>query len=260
MIPICKEIRKNILKISKVSRHGHIPTCFSVVEILYAIYSTIRHNPKNQSWDQRDIFILSKGHAALAHYAVLAEFGYFDIEKVYSFGSFMTDFGCHADRKKVPGIEASTGSLGHGIGLAVGMALAFKIEKLPRRVYVLIGDGEANEGSVWEAAMVAANLKLNNLTVIYDNNMSHSRGLQIYNPAERFKAFGCEVAGLDGHDIDELKRQIPKKANTTRVVVAETKKGFGAETLVLNHYEWHRKAPSDSEFEMLIRELDEEAI
>lgn len=260
MIPDCKEIRKFILSIAKDSGHGHIPTCFSVVEILYAVYGTIRHDPENPSWDQRDIFILSKGHASLAHYTTLAHFGYFDIEKVYSYGSFASDFGCHADRLKVPGIEASTGSLGHGIGLAVGMALAFKIRSNSRKVYVLIGDGESNEGSVWEAIMVATNLKLNNLTVIYDNNMSHSRGLQIHNPAERFKAFGCEVSEVTGHDVDILKSEIVKNGDRVRTIVADTKKGYGCQTLIDNHYQWHRKSPIESEFEMLIRELDEKAI
>lgn len=260
MIPDCKDIRKSILAISRESGHGHIPTCFSVVDILYALYSTVRHNPKNPSWNQRDIFILSKGHAALAHYVVLAQFGYFDIGSVHSFGSFMSDFGCHADRLKVPGIEASTGSLGHGIGLAVGIALAFIIKKNSQKVYVLIGDGESNEGSVWEAIMVATNLKLNNLTIIYDNNMSHSRGLQIHNPTERFKAFGCEVSQVNGHNIETLKTEIAKQQDKVKVIVADTKKGYGCQTLVDNQYQWHRKSPTDSEFDVLIKELNEAAI
>jgi len=262
MTSIGKEIREDILRISKASGHGHIPTCFSVIEILYAVYDTIKHDPKNPSWEDRDIFILSKGHAALAHYCVLAKFGYFDINKINSFGAFMSDFGCHADRLKVPGIEASTGSLGHGIGIAVGMALGLKIEKSNRKVFVLIGDGESNEGTVWEAIMVAVNLKLGNLTIIYDNNMSHLRGLQIYNPAERFKAFGCDVTIVNGHDVDSLKREITKSANAgnVRLIVANTKKGFGCRTLIENQYEWHRRSPNDSEFDRLMRELDEETV
>ena len=260
MIPICKEIRGDILRISKVSGHGHIPTCFSVIEILYAVYDTIKHDPKNPLWEDRDIFILSKGHAALGHYCVLAKFGYFNINKVKSFGAFMSDFGGHADRLKVPGIEASTGALGHGIGIAVGIALGLKIKKSNRRVLVLIGDGESNEGPVWEAIMVAVNLKLNNLTIVYDNNMSHLRGLQIYNPAERFKAFGCDVVVIDGHNVDRLKREISKRDNNVRLIVANTKKGFGCKTLIENQYEWHRKSPNDSEFETLMAELDEAAI
>jgi len=260
MIPICKKIRKDILRISKVSGHGHIPTCFSIVEILYAVYGTMKHDPANPSWEDRDIFILSKGHAALGHYCVLAKFGYFDIEEVYSFGAFMSDFGCHADRFKVPGIEASTGSLGHGIGLAVGMALGLKIKKSNRRVFVLIGDGESNEGSVWEAIMVATNLKLDDLTIIYDNNMSHSKGLQIQNPSKQFKAFGCEVLEVNGHDVDSLKEAISKRSNYVKVIVANTKKGFGCKTLIENQYKWHRKSPSDAQFKMLMEELDAKTI
>lgn len=260
MHPICKEIRKDILEISKVSGHGHLPSCFSVVEILYAIYDTIKHDPQNTLWEDRDIFVLSKGHAALAHYCVLAKFGYFDIKNVYSFGAFMSDFGCHADRLKVLGIEVSTGSLGHGIGVAVGIALGLKIKKTKRRVFVVIGDGESNEGAVWEAIMVATNLKLDNLVIIYDNNMSHSRGLQIPNPGQRLKTFGCEVAEVNGHDVNILRKEISKRSNTIRVIIAHTKKGFGCKTFVANHYEWHRKSPSDREFEKLMCELDEESI
>ncbi len=260
MNPVCREIRKDILRVSQVSGHGHIPSCFSVVEILYTIYDTIKHNPKDPSWEGRDIFVLSKGHASLAHYCVLAQFGYFEREKLYSFGAFLSDLGCHADRLKVSGIEASTGSLGHGIGLAAGMALALKIKKSSRKVFTLIGDGESNEGSVWEAVMVAANLKLDNLTVIYDNNMSHSRGLQIDNPGERFKAFGCQVHEVDGHDLDMLKEAILKNGNTLKAIIAHTRKGFGSPTLLKNQYEWHRKSPDPAQLEALIKEIDEEAV
>lgn len=260
ILSACRDIRKNILRIAKISGHGHIPTCFSVVEILYAIYSSIKHDPLNPRWEERDIFILSKGHAALAHYCVLAKFGYFDVKKVELFGSFMSDFGCHADRFKIPGIEASTGSLGHGIGLAVGMALASRIKKTNRSVVTLIGDGESNEGSVWEAVLVAENLRLRNLTIIYDNNMSHSRGLQIHNPVEHFKGFGCHVVEVNGHDVNSLAAEVKNQGPTVKVVVANTKKGFGCGTLINNQYEWHRRSPNDEEYVKLIKELDEEAI
>jgi len=260
MNSVCRQIRKDVLHLAKVSGHGHIPTCFSVVETLYAIYSTMRHDPKNPSWENRDIFILSKGHASLAHYCILAEFGYFKKGALPTFGAFKSDFGCHADRFKVPGVEASTGSLGHGISLAVGMALGIKIRKSSRRVYALIGDGEANEGSVWEAVLVAVNLGLNNLTILYDNNMSHDRGLQIHHPAEHFRGFGCEVVEVNGHDVEALKREIVKKGNKVWVIVAHTQKGCGCRTLVENHYEWHRKSPNDQEYAKLIEEICEETV
>lgn len=260
MNTICKRIRKDILRISQKSGHGHVPSCFSVVEIIYAVYGTMRRDPENPSWDERDIFILSKGHASLAHFCVLAHFGYFDKERLDTFGSFISDFGCHADRLKVPGIEASTGSLGHGLGIAVGMALALRIKKSPCRVFALIGDGESNEGSIWEAVMVAANLNLFNLTIIYDNNMSQARGLQIPNPADRFRAFGCEVVKVNGHHIPALKRELKRKPRKVKVIVAQTKKGYGCPTLMANHYEWHRKSPDPEELCRLTEELDAQAI
>ena len=260
MKPIGRQIREDILEISKTSGHGHLPSCFSVVEILCAVYATIKHDPKNPSWEGRDIFILSKGHASLAHFCTLARFGYFDIKDVRTFGAFMSDFGCHADRLKVPGIEASTGSLGHGIGLAVGMALGLRIKKSKQKIFVVIGDGESNEGSVWEAVMVAVNLGLNNLTIIYDNNMSHARGLQIPNPVDRFKAFGCDVARVNGHHRSSLEKEIKKNNKKVKVIVAHTKKGYGCPTLVASHYEWHRKSPTAEEFCRLMEELDAEAI
>jgi transketolase len=216
MIPECKTIREYILKVSHASGHGHIPSCFSIVEVLYALYDTMKHDPRDPSWDGRDIFILSKGHAALALYCTLAHFGYFPVERVYSFGGFESDFGCHADRLKIPGVEASTGSLGHGIGLAVGMALAFKLKNNDRMVYTVIGDGEANEGTVWEAIQVADSLNLDNLTVIYDNNLSHSRGLQVRQPEKKLEAFGCDVREVDGHEVDALKEALIKSMPSWR--------------------------------------------
>ena len=260
MIPACKEIRKEILKISSASGHGHVPSCFSVVEILYSVYDTIKHDPKDPGWDGRDIFILSKGHAALAYYCVLAQSGYFGVEKVRSFGSFGSAFGCHPDRKKVPGVEASTGSLGHGIGIAAGVALAFKVTDKKRRVFVLIGDGESNEGAVWEAAMVAADLGLSNLTVIYDDNRSQARGLQIKNPSEKFRAFGFDVSEVNGHSISELKKELGKESAKPKAVIARTQKGFGCKTLVKEHQEWHRKSPDQKQLCGFLEELDEEAI
>lgn len=256
MKPVCKEIRREILKISKLNRQGHLPTCFSVVEIMYAVYSIMKHDPKNPSWDGRDIFILSKGHASLAQYCVLARFGYFDIQEVYTFGKFMSKFGCHADRTKTPGIEVSTGSLGHGIGVGVGIAFAFKLQQSDRKVFVVVGDGEANEGSVWEAVMVAAHLKLDNLTIIYDNNMSHARGLQVNNPVEKMKAFGCDVYEVDGHDVDRLKKAFAGPAESVKAIVAHTKKGYGSKTFLENHYAWHRRSPNDEELEQLLNELN----
>lgn len=256
MHPSCKKIRRDILASSRASGHGHIPTSFSIVEMLYAAYDGMKHDPARPDWNERDIFVLSKGHAALGFYCVLANAGYFPIEEIKAFGAFMSNYGCHPDRRKVPGVEVSTGSLGHGIGVAVGMALAFKIEGSPRRVYTLIGDGEANEGSVWEAIMIAVNLKLANLTILVDLNNSQVRSLQIRNPAERLRAFGCEVFDVNGHDVDQLKAAIHAEGNTVKAVVANTIKGYGCPTLEENIFEWHRKSPDDAQLAQLLLELD----
>jgi len=251
-----KRIRRNILNIAAASGHGHIPTCFSVVEALLAIYKTMRHDPKNPGWSERDIFILSKGHAALGHYAVLAELGYFDVAEVYGFGTYGTRFGCHADRLKVPGVEVSTGSLGHGIGVAVGVALGLKVKKSDRRIYAVVGDGEANEGTVWEAIMVATDQALDNLTIIYDDNKSQQRCLAILNPAERLTAFGCDVRVAPGHDIDALTAALVRRPGKVNAVVAQAQKGFGCRSLADNIYEWHRKSPDAAMLAQLMEELD----
>jgi transketolase len=255
MDPLSRKIRSEILNISHKCGHGHIPTSFSIVEMLCAVYQTMRHDPNRPDMPDRDLFVLSKGHASLGFYCTLAGHGYFDFADVYAFGAFDSRFGCHPDRTKVPGVEASTGSLGHGIGIAVGMALAARIAGTSRQVYTLIGDGESNEGTVWEAVMVAANLKLGNLTLLYDNNNSQGRCLPIPNPAERFAAFGCQAIEVDGHDIGAIKTALVTPTDRPRVVVCNTVKGYGCKTLSDNVYEWHRRAPKPDELNMLLGEL-----
>lgn len=221
------------------------------------MYSTIKNDPKNPTWQDRDIFVLSKGHASLGQYVAMAQFGYFPIADVYAFGAYELRFGCHPDRHKVPGVEVSTGSLGHGICVAAGMALGFKISRSRRRVVTLIGDGEANEGTVWEALMVAADRRLDNFTVIFDYNKSQTRCLQINNPAERFAAFGCEVTEVSGHDINALQAAISKvPSGKPHVIVADTVKGFGATTLETETFAWHRRSPKPEELSQLAGELD----
>lgn len=260
MNPDCRQIRKNIVRVSHHSGHGHIPTCFSVVELLVAAYGNMKHDPRNPGWKERDIFILSKGHAALGHYCVLSHLGYFPCEELDTFGAFRSKFGCHADRAKIPGIEASTGSLGHGIGIAVGVALGKKLNRAPERVFTLIGDGEANEGSVWESVMVSNNLHLDNLTILYDDNRSHVRGLQIQDPASAFRAFGCTVCEVDGHSIDEISAALKAPAKGVKAVVARTVKGYGSKLLTEHQHEWHRKSPNTEQLSALLEELDAEAV
>ena len=252
----CKEIRRNILRASRASGHGHIPTTFSVIEMLCAVYETMKFDPARPDWPERDLFVLSKGHAALGFYSVLAHYGFFKPEELLTYGAFQSRLGCHPDRLKVPGVELSTGSLGHGVAVAVGMALALRIQNSPRRVFTLIGDGESNEGMVWEAVMVAANLRLANLAILYDNNGSQRRSLPIPNPTERFKAFGCDTLEVDGHDLEALKAALAKPAATVKVVVGNAIKGCGCPTLAANMFEWHRKSPNPEQFEQFMKELE----
>jgi transketolase len=252
----CRNVRRLILEASAQSGHGHIPTSFSIVEMLYAAYTVMRHDSARPDWDERDIFVLSKGHGALAYYAVLAQAGYFPVEELQTFGAFGSRLGCHPDRHKVPGVEVSTGSLGHGIAVAAGMALALKMKGSSRRVITLIGDGEANEGSVWEALMVAAHQRLDNLTVLLDYNRSQSRSLPIPNPAERFRAFGCNTHEVDGHDVEALQAALRSPSATVRAIVAQTIKGHGCVTLCEHMFEWHRRSPKPEELSLLLNELE----
>lgn len=255
MPPTARRVRESILRASLASGHGHIPTCFSVVEMLLATYGVMRHKVADPHWADRDLFVLSKGHAALSHYAVLAELGYLPVDELATFGAAGSRLGCHADRTKVPAVEVSCGSLGHGIGVAAGMALALKIKHSPRRVYTLVGDGEANEGSVWEAVMVAADRALDNLTVLYDDNRSQTRCLQIPNPADRFEAFGWSAHTVDGHDIDAITAALRVPSSRPKAIVCRTVKGHGCPTLSDDVFAWHRRSPNPAEFDRLMTEL-----
>lgn len=251
-----RRIREHILQCSAASGHGHIPTSFSVVEMILGAYGSMNHRPEDPKWDGRDIFILSKGHAALGYYCCLAELGYFPWEEVKTFGKAGTRFGCHPDRVKLAPVEVSSGSLGHGVAVGVGMALAFKIQKSSRKVFALVGDGEANEGSVWESVMIAADRNLSNYTILYDHNKSQSRCLQIQNPAAKFEAFGCHTIEVSGHDLEAIKEAINQPCDgKPKVVVCHTEKGHGCQTLVNGVFEWHRRSPKSEEMESLIKEL-----
>ena len=158
-----RELKKVILKASYISKEGHIPSAFSILDILYVLYNQILNiNANNPIDENRDRFILSKGHASLGLYAVLSDRGFIDSEELETFGKFSSRLGGHPDCNKIPGVEASTGSLGHGFPIAVGIAMALKIKKSSSRVFVIVGDGECNEGTIWETALLAVNHNLNN--------------------------------------------------------------------------------------------------
>jgi transketolase len=256
-----QKVREHIIECSAASGHGHIPTSFSVVEMILAAYARMNHSPQNPRNQDRDVFILSKGHAALGYYCCLAELGYFNWKEVKTFGQAGTRFGCHPDRLKLDAVEVSSGSLGHGIAVGVGMALGFKIRNQSNRVFALVGDGEANEGSVWESTMIAADQKLSNFTILYDHNLSQTRCLQIPNPAERFTAFGCKTFEVDGHSLEEILAAIDAPATTSpKAIICKTIKGYGCSTLVDNVFEWHRRSPRGEEVVMLKKELYAKAV
>src|SRR3989338_3444770 len=204
-------LRKKIIKMLESERRGHIGSAFSIVEIIRVLYDSIlRYDSKNPRWNKRDRFILSKGHGCLALYAILAEKGFFPKNELLKFCKSDGILGGHPEFGRVPGIEASTGSLGHGLAIGVGIAINLKLEKLNSRVYVLVGDGECNEGSIWEAAMGASKHQLNNLIVIVDYNKYQSYGttfeVQDLEPFyDKWKSFGFNVTEVDGHNITQLK-------------------------------------------------------
>jgi len=262
---IAREVRKDILKMTSNVNSGHPGGSMSVADIIVTLYYyKMRHNPENPKWEKRDRFVLSKGHVCPALYSVLARCGYFPLEKLFEFRKLEGDLQGHPDMNKTPGIEISTGSLGHGIGAAVGMALALKLDKSDSRVYCVIGDGEAQEGSVWEASMAASHYNLDNLVVILDNNNLQIDGpvdevMSIYPATEKWKAFGWHVVEINGHDFDEIKRALDEADSIKykpTMIVAKTVKGKGV-SFMENRAEWHGKALPEDLLKEALRELGE---
>jgi transketolase len=258
------EIRKDILKMLTAAGSGHTGGSLSIVEILVALYYyALKNDPKNPNWKERDLFLLSKGHACPALYAVLAEKGYFPKEDLWGLRKFGSRLQGHP-QLGLPGIEISSGSLGQGLSIANGMALAARIDKLPNRIYCLMGDGETNEGQVWEAAMTAAHYKLDNVCAIIDYNKLQIDGFccDVKNMGayiDKWKDFGWYTIETDGHDIQKLIDAFDK-AKTVKlmpaVIIAHTVKGKGV-SFVENKVEWHGIAPKKEDYERAIKELDE---
>lgn len=266
---------KELEKISKQARQlmvealiragcGHPGGAFSSVDLITALYfSVMKINPQNPRWEERDRFILSKGHSSVALYAVLCLRGFLDRDTFLTFRQDNSVLSGHPDMHKVPGIEASTGSLGHGLSVGAGLALAAKIDKRKYKTFVLMGDGETQEGSVWEAAMFAHHYRLDNLIGIIDRNK-----LQIDGPTEtvmalepyagKWEAFGWEVKEIGGHSISEIikvLRKVPFKKNKPSLVIAKTVKGKGI-SFMENNCQWHGKALKDEHADMARRELE----
>ena len=253
-----KSLRRIILQMVHSAKEGHIPSAFSIVDILYVLYrDCLKYDPANPKCAERDCFVLSKGHAGAALYATLAHFGFFSGEDLKHYCTQGSKFGGHPDALKAPGVEVSSGSLGHGIAMAVGMAMAMRLEKSSRKVVALVGDGEMDEGSFWESVMLARNLGLDNLIVIADCNGSQKYSYP-YDYAKILKSYDWAASEVNGHDLDALSQLLtPLVREPTagpQFVVAHTEKGHGVARFVGEHG-WHRRTPTDNEMIELMREL-----
>jgi transketolase len=244
------EYRRGILEIIKFARRGHIGSAFSIMEIIRVLYDDVLCvKPDNPFWEDRDRFILSKGHGCLALYVVLAAKQFFPKKELYTFCESESILGGHPDYGKVPGIEASTGSLGHGLSVGVGIALGGKIDKKNYRTFILLGDGECNEGSVWEAAMTISKHKLNRLFVIVDYNKMQcysktSEVLELEPFGDKWRSFGFVVLEVDGHDVEALRkvfRKATQNYDEPKVIICHTTKGKGV-SLLENDPSWHHKS------------------
>jgi len=254
-----KDLRKIIVDILADQRRGHLGPAMSSIDILRVLYDHfLKYDNKDPDWADRDRFILSKGHGCLSLYSILADKNFFPKEELMSFCSFDSRFGGHPEKFKIPGIEASTGALGHGLPIAVGMALAAKIRKQSHRVVVLTGDGELNEGSTWEAALSASKHKLSNLIVLVDYNKFQSYGsnreiLDLEPLLDKWKSFGFDASEFDGHDIQQMKKSLngTSSNNKPKAFIAHTIKGKGFE-FAENNIEWHHKSKiTDDEIEKM---------
>ena len=260
---ISKEIRKDIVKMLTESASGHPGGSLSATDIMTVLFfKEMNLDPNNEKDPNRDRFVLSKGHAAPVLYSTLARRGYFPVEELSTLRKFKSRLQGHPSIQYLPGIDMSTGSLGQGISAAVGMALAGKIDKKDYRVYTLLGDGELEEGQVWEAAMCAAHYKLNNLTAFIDFNGLQIDGdiTKVMNPCpidKKFEAFGWNVLVIDGHNYEEIIDAIEKAKeckDKPTAVVCNTVKGKGV-SFMENQAAWHGTAPSKEQCETALKEL-----
>jgi transketolase len=261
---LSRSIRVETLRAITEAGSGHPGGSLSSTDILITLYwNVMRHDPRNPGWPNRDRFILSKGHAAPALYAVLAEQGYFPKEQLHHLREYNSMLQGHPDATRTPGVEVSSGSLGNGLSVASGIALALKLDEKSSRVYCLLGDGECDEGLVWEAAMFATHHKLDNLTAIVDRN-----GLQIDGPtekvcglepiADKWRAFNWNVICINGHDYNQLIdafREAKDNTGKPTAIVAETVKGKGV-SFMENIVGFHGKPPTPKELEVALKELE----
>ena len=258
-----REMRIKMVKMVECAKSGHLAPALSCADIVAVLFFNIMNfNPQNVSDEDRDRFVLSGGHKALALYTALQLKGFFPEEPLYTYCKFNSIFGGHPDASKIPGIEISTGSLGHGLPIGTGMALAAKLKNLDYRVYVLIGDGELIEGSNWEAAFAANQYNLDNLVLIIDRNGLCADGsieeiMDIEPLKEKWLSFKWSVLEVDGHNIEQLLdvfNRVPLIKGRPTVIIAHTIKGKGL-SFMENKYEWHNKVPNEEEFKIAYEEL-----
>ena len=265
---IAVEVRKGIIEAVYNAKSGHPGGALSCADILTVLYfNQMNVDEKKPNDPNRDRLVLSKGHACPALYSVLAQKGYFDKELLKTFRKIGSDLQGHPDMKKVPGVDMTTGSLGQGLSAAVGMAIASKMDKAGCKVYCIVGDGEIEEGQVWEALTAASKNKLDNLCVILDNNNLQIDGEiekvgGMNNLTERFQSFGINVINVDGHNIDNLIDAFTTAKQTKgnpNVIIAKTIKGKGV-SFMENQAGWHGKAPNEEEHNLAMEELNSSLI
>ena len=257
-----KRLRKEIFLAAYAGGMGHLASAYSSLEIIYTLYQKeiIKINKESFQKNTHDHFVLSKGHASLALYTVLCEFNFFEKDVLYSFSQPGSNLGGEPERGKIPAVETSTGSLGHGMSIGQGIALADKHKNRENKTYILIGDGECQEGSIWESALSCAGLHLDNIVVILDCNHIQKMGkvseiMGKENWKERWEAFGWQVDEVDGHDVDELEKCLKKGSlGIPRVILAETVKGKGV-SLMENNPAWHWRMPGKRERKVFMEEL-----
>jgi len=263
---LCREVRKDIIHMVYTAGSGHPGGSLSATDVMVTLFFNImHHNPKIPEDRNRDRFILSKGHASPAYYSVLAHAGYFDVSELENFRKMNSRLQGHPDKSKFPLLETTGGGLGQGISIAAGKAFALRLDNNPAMVYCMTGDGELDEGQVWESLATIKKYNLHNLIIIVDHNKIQLDGTnaEIKNleplPA-KFKAFGFEVLEVDGHDIPELintfdyaKRLSGEKKNV--IIIADTIKGKGV-SFMENNVEWHGKAPNKEQYEKAMKELE----
>jgi transketolase len=264
MASIAKKVRRHIISMIGKAGSGHPGGSLSAVEIVTVLYfNLLRHNPEDPAWPDRDRFILSKGHAAPLLYAALAECGYFPVDELNTLRQLDSRLQGHADRTTTPGVEMSAGALGQGLSFSVGVALAGRLNSQQYKVYVLLGDGECDEGQVWEAAMAAAHFKVDNLVAIVDNNGLQidgwNRDVMALDPLnEKWRSFGWHVIEVDGHDLSQLMEAF-EQAKLIKgqpvAIIAHTVKGKGV-SFMENKADFHGKAPTAEEVQIALKELE----